>query len=152
MIDKTGLQLRDMKPDDLDAVLRIEQQVHSHPWTRGNFSDSLLHGHICKAYVDMDEIVGYAILMPAVDEVHLLDICIGVDYQRKGLGKKLLKDILALANELKFVRVLLEVRPSNVAAIALYRTMGFDEIGLRRGYYPAGQGREDAIVMENKLP
>lgn len=152
MINKSGLQLRDMMLNDLDAVLRLEQQVHSHPWTRGNFSDSLQHGHICKAYVDIDEIIGYAILMPAVDEVHLLDICIGAEYQRKGLGKKLLKDMLAMADELKFSRVLLEVRPSNVAAIALYRVMGFAEIGLRRGYYPAGQGREDAIVMEKQLP
>lgn len=152
MINKTSLMLRDMTPGDLDAVLRIEEQVHSHPWTRGNFSDSLQHGHICKAYADIDEMIGYAILMPAVDEVHLLDICIGADYQRKGLGKKLLKEMLAMAGELKFSRVLLEVRPSNVAAIALYRAAGFGEIGLRRGYYPAGQGREDAIVMEKKLP
>ena len=151
-MNKSGLQLRDMMLMDLDAVLRIEQQVQSYPWTRGNFSDSLEHGHICKAYVDIDEIIGYAILMPAVDEVHLLDICIAADFQRNGLGKKLLKDMLLMAGELKFSRVLLEVRSSNVAAIALYRAMGFVEIGLRRGYYPAGQGREDALVMENKLP
>ena len=151
-MNKSGLQLRDMMLKDLDAVMRIEQQVQSYPWTRGNFSDSLEHGHICKVYVDIDEIIGYAILMPAVDEVHLLDICIAAGYQRKGLGKKLLKDMLLMAGELKFSRVLLEVRSSNVAAIALYRAMGFVEIGLRRGYYPAGQGREDALVMENKLP
>lgn len=151
-MNKSGLQLRDMMLKDLDAVMRIEQQVQSYPWTRGNFSDSLEHGHICKAYVDIDEIIGYAILMPAVDEVHLLDICIAADFQRNGLGKKLLKDMLLMAGELKFSRVLLEVRSSNVAAIALYRAMGFVEIGLRRGYYPAGQGREDALVMENKLP
>lgn len=151
-MNKSGLQLRDMMLKDLDAVMRIEQQVQSYPWTRGNFSDSLEHGHICKAYVDIDEIIGYAILVPAVDEVHLLDICIAADFQRNGLGKKLLKDMLLMAGELKFSRVLLEVRSSNVAAIALYRAMGFVEIGLRRGYYPAGQGREDALVMENKLP
>jgi ribosomal-protein-alanine N-acetyltransferase len=136
---------------DVDAVLSIEQQVHHHPWTRGNFTDSLDNGHICKVFVGTDEIIGYAILMPAVDEVHLLDICIGAGYQRKGLGKKLLNNMLALAGKLKFTRVLLEVRPSNAAAIALYSAMEFGEIGLRRGYYPAAQGREDAIVMEKKL-
>jgi len=146
-----GLQLRDMTLADVEAVLRIEQQVHSHPWTRGNFTDSLENGHICKVYVDVNEIIGYAILMPAVDEVHLLDICIAGSGQRKGLGKKLLNDMLALAKELEFARVILEVRPSNVAAIALYRAAGFGHIGLRRGYYPAEHGREDAIVMENKL-
>ena len=147
----SGFLLRDMTLADIDAVLCIEQQVHRHPWTRGNFIDSLENGHICKVYVGMDEIVGYAILMPAVDELHLLDICISGDYQRKGVGKKLLREMLTLASELKFSRVLLEVRPSNLAAIVLYRAAGFGEIGLRRGYYPAEQDREDAIVMENKL-
>jgi len=144
-------QLRDMDWADVDAVLHIEQQVHNHPWTRGNFNDSLASGYICKVYEAANGIVGYAVLMPALDEVHLLDISIAGAYQRKGLGKKLLGEMLALARTLKFERVILEVRPSNVAAIGLYRTAGFSEIGVRRGYYPAEHGREDAIVMEYKL-
>lgn len=144
-------QLRDMDWADVDAVLHIEQQVHSHPWTRGNFNDSLASGYLCKVYEAANEIVGYAVLMPALDEVHLLDISIAGAYQRKGLGKKLLGEMLALARTLKFERVILEVRASNAAAIGLYRAAGFSEIGMRRGYYPAGHGREDAIVMEYKL-
>lgn len=144
-------QLRDMGWADVDAVLHIEQQVHSHPWTRGNFNDSLASGYICKVYEAANGIVGYAVLMPALDEVHLLDISIAGAYQRKGLGKKLLGEMLALARTLKFERVILEVRASNVAAIGLYRAAGFSEIGVRRGYYPAEHGREDAIVMEYKL-
>lgn len=144
-------QLRDMDWADVDMVLHIEQQVHNHPWTRGNFNDSLASGYICKVYEAANGIVGYAVLMPALDEVHLLDISIAGAYQRKGLGKKLLGEMLALARTLKFERVILEVRPSNVAAIGLYRTAGFSEIGVRRGYYPAEHGREDAIVMEYKL-
>ena len=144
-------QLRDMTWADVDTVLRIEQQVHSHPWTRGNFNDSLASGYICKVYEAANEMVGYAVLMPALDEVHLLDISIASAYQRKGLGEKLLGEMLSLARALKFDRVILEVRASNLAAIALYRTAGFGEIGVRRAYYPADNAREDAIVMEYKL-
>lgn len=145
------MQLRDMGWADVDAVLRIEQQVHSHPWTRGNFNDSLASGYICKVYEAANEIVGYAVLMPALDEVHLLDISIASAFQRKGQGGKLLGEMLELARTLKFERVILEVRASNLAANALYRAAGFSEIGVRRGYYPADNAREDAIVMEYRL-
>jgi len=143
--------LRDMTLVDVDEVQRIEMQVHSHPWTRGNFTDSLASGYICKVYAVANEIVGYAVMMPALDEVQLLDIGIAKTMQRTGLGKKLLQDMLMLARNQKFIRMLLEVRSSNAAAIALYRKVGFTDIGLRRGYYPAAHGREDAIVMEYKL-
>jgi [ribosomal protein S18]-alanine N-acetyltransferase len=145
------LVLRDMTWADVDAVLRIEQQVHSHPWTRGNFNDALATGNICKVYEAANGIVGYAVLMPALDEVHLLDISIASAHQRRGLGEKLLNDMLLLARELKFERAILEVRSSNLAANALYSKTGFSEIGVRRGYYPADNAREDAIVMEYKL-
>jgi [ribosomal protein S18]-alanine N-acetyltransferase len=151
VIAAANLSLRDMTLLDMEVVLQIEQQVHSHPWTRGNFTDSLASGHVCKVYADAQEIIGYAVLMPTVDEADLLDIGIAGKYQRKGLGKKLLNEMLALAKELKFARVILEVRPSNIAALALYRSAAFSEIGLRHGYYPAQQGREDAIVMEHKF-
>lgn len=151
MNNQPVMQLRDMLWEDLDAVMAIEQQVHSHPWTRGMFNDSLANGYICKIYESAGEIVGYAVLMPALDEVHLLDISIASAWQRKGLGGKLLDEMLALAREIKFARVILEVRPSNSAANALYRKTGFSEIGVRRGYYPTANGREDAIVMEYKL-
>jgi ribosomal-protein-alanine N-acetyltransferase len=145
------IRLRDMTAADVDAVLRIEQQVHFHPWTRGMFNDSLCNGYICKVYAAAEEIVGYAVLVPALDEVHLLDISIAGAHQRMGLGEKLLGEILALARERKFARMILEVRRSNLAANSLYRKAGFAEIGVRRAYYPAQDGREDAIVMEHKL-
>lgn len=150
-------KLRDMTLADVDAVLHIEQQVHLHPWTQGMFSDSLANGYICKICEAGSEIAGYAVLMPALDEVHLLDISIAKAFQRKGLGEKLLREMLALARERKFERMILEVRRSNFAASALYRKLGFAEIGVRRGYYPLDNGRaenserEDAIVMECKL-
>lgn len=151
MSTQPASRLRDMTLADVDAVLRIEQQAHSHPWTRGNFNDSLANGHICKVVEIENEIVGYALLMPALSEVQLLDISIARAYQRTGLGEKLLGEIMSLARMLKFERIILEVRVSNFAANALYQKAGFSQIGLRRDYYPASNGREDAIVMEYKL-
>jgi [ribosomal protein S18]-alanine N-acetyltransferase len=145
------MQLREMTAADMDAVLQIEQQIHSHPWTRGMFSDSLSGGYLCKVYGTSQEIVGYAVLMPVLDEVHLLDIGIAAARQRKGMGYKLFNIIKELYINRKFVRVLLEVRRSNLAAIALYRKAGFEQIGERRDYYPANNGREDALVMELKI-
>ena len=142
-----SLKLRDMTVDDIETVLRIEQQVHAHPWTRGNFSDALTSGYVCKV-AELDEIVmAYAVLMPGVDDAELLDIGVAVAYQRRGLGRELLEAMLSLAREFGKQRVVLEVRASNAAAIALYRTVLFVEMGLRRNYYPASHGREDAILM-----
>ena len=144
--------LRDMKETDLEAVLAIEGAVHAHPWTRGNFSDALRSGYQCKVYEsETREVVGYAVLMLAVDEAELLDIAIVTSQQRKGLGKKLLHEMLALARHHAMRRMVLEVRASNVPALILYRGMGFSDIGLRRDYYPSGSGREDAILMGRGL-
>lgn len=140
--------LRDMTADDLDAVLAIEQQVHSHPWTRGNFSDALKSGYQCKAYEDGNgEMLGYAVTMLAVDEAELLDIAIAAQHQRRGLGRKLLQEMVVLARRHHMRRMVLEVRASNQPAIGLYRSAGFADIGLRREYYPAQNGREDALLM-----
>lgn len=140
--------LRDMRESDLESVLAIERAVHAHPWTRGNFSDAMRSGYQCKAYEsDAGELIGYALMMQAVDEAELLDIAIAASQQRKGLGKRLLNEMLALARKEGMRRMLLEVRASNSPAIALYRSVGFGDIGLRRDYYPADHGREDAILM-----
>ncbi len=145
------MQLREMNPADVDAVMRIEQCVHAHPWTRGNFTDALNSGSICKVYETEGMMLGYFVLMPAVDEAQLLNISIAAEHQRKGLGRKLLDETMEMARGLGMLRMLLEVRPSNAAALGLYRDAGFREIGLRRGYYPGGNEREDAIVMEREL-
>lgn len=142
------MQLREMTPADVDEIMRIEQHVHRSPWTRGNFTGALESGYVCKVCEDDGEMLGYTVLMPAVDEVQLLTISIAAGYQRKGLGRKLLGEIKEIARGLNMRRLLLEVRPSNVAALGLYRDAGFREIGLRRGYYADASGREDAIVME----
>ena len=143
--------LRDMASADLDAVLRIEREVHGHPWTLGNFSDALRSEYQCKVFEQEGEMLGYAVLLLAVDEAELLDIAIAAAHQRKGAGRKLLESMLALARHENMRRMVLEVRASNQPAIALYRASGFEQIGLRRDYYPATNGREDAILMGKVL-
>ena len=140
-----------MTEADLNAVLCIEREVHAHPWTLGNFSDALRSKYRCKVFELDGTMVGYAVLMPAVDEAELLDIAIASQYQRKGFGRALLKELLALANRADMRRMVLEVRASNAPAIALYRSAGFEQIGLRRDYYPATGGREDALLMGRVL-
>jgi len=147
-----AMTLREMNREDVDAVVHIEQQVHSHPWTRGMFMDALMHGNICMVFSSGSEIAGYAVLLPSLDEVELLDISVASSFQRIGLGEKLLAAMLVLARENEWIRVILEVRRSNIPALSLYRKTGFVEIGSRRDYYPAENGREDAIVMEYRLP
>lgn len=142
------MRLREMNLADMDAIMRIEQRVHAHSWTRGNFTDALKSDCVCKVYEAEGTMLGYVVLMPAVDEAQLLNISIAVEQQRKGLGRKLLGETMEIARGMNMRRMLLEVRPSNVAALGLYRVAGFCEIGLRRGYYPAVNEREDAIVME----
>ena len=143
--------LRDMTEADLDAVLRIERGVHAHPWTPGNFSDALRSKYLCKVYEAKGQMYGYAVLMLAVDEAELLDIAIDSQHQRHGWGGKLLEEMLALARRHDMHRMVLEVRASNLDAISLYRKAGFADIGLRRDYYQAQNGREDAILMGREL-
>jgi [ribosomal protein S18]-alanine N-acetyltransferase len=143
--------LRDMAEADLEAVLRIERAVHAYPWTLGNFADALRSKYVCKAFEVDRDLVGYAILMPALDDAELLDIAIDARYQRHGWGSRLLEEMMALARRQQMRRMVLEVRASNAAAISLYRKAGFTDIGLRRDYYPAQNGREDAILMGRAL-
>jgi [ribosomal protein S18]-alanine N-acetyltransferase len=145
------LVLRQMHLMDIEPVMEIEQRIHPHPWTHGNFIDALESGYIGKVAELDGEMVGYAVLMPAMDEAHLLNIGIDTGHQGKSLGSELLQKMLELARTAGVRRIILEVRPSNTAAMALYNKGGFREIGVRRGYYAAAAGREDAIVMELEL-
>jgi [ribosomal protein S18]-alanine N-acetyltransferase len=147
----TRLRQRPMSLDDLDAVMAIENRIYPHPWTRGNFSDSLAAGYHCRVAQIVGEIVGYSVVMIALDEAHLLNLAVAAQWQRRGLGRELLNTLLERAHELRVRKVYLEVRPSNVAGRALYGSAGFTEIGTRRGYYPSERSREDAVVMELAL-
>jgi ribosomal-protein-alanine N-acetyltransferase len=141
-----------MQVSDLDDVLTIEDDVYPHPWTRGNFLDSLASGYETWTLRDSSgALIGYFLVMLAVDEAHLLNVSVHADLQGQGIGKKLLDKIVAVAREHRMTSILLEVRPSNKRAMEVYQRYGFARIGLRKGYYPAANNtREDAIVM--RLP
>jgi ribosomal-protein-alanine N-acetyltransferase len=136
-----------MREADLDGVMAIEKAIYSHPWTRGNFVDSLNAGYECRCLRLGAELLGYFVLMVAAQEAHLLNLSIDSGNQRRGLGSGLLRDAADLARRLGARNVFLEVRPSNRGAQALYTRFGFRKIGTRRGYYPAHAGREDALVL-----
>jgi [ribosomal protein S18]-alanine N-acetyltransferase len=136
-----------MLPEDLDDVLAIETAVYTHPWTRGNFTDSLSAGYDCRTWRVNGELVGYFVLMAAAGEAHLLNLSVGAAHQRRGHGRLLLKGAVELARRRGARSVFLEVRPSNLAAQALYCGFGFRRVAVRRGYYPAASGREDALVF-----
>lgn len=137
---------------DLDAVFAIEQAVYPHPWTRGNFVDSLASGYSAWTVYDGAELAGYFLLMIAVDEAHLLNVSVAAARQGQGLGRYLLDKVAACARGLGASSILLEVRPSNQRALAVYLRYGFVEIGRRKNYYPAHHGqREEAIVMRFEL-
>jgi len=144
-------RFRPMRPMDLDRVVQIEEAIYSHPWTRVNFADSLQAGYHCWTLERDSVVIGYGILMFGIDEAHLLNLSIAAEAQRQGYGKALLAHFKRVARDLGARSIYLEVRPSNAVARELYRRDGFREIGIRRGYYPAHSGREDAIVMEQRL-
>ena len=143
----TQPQFRPMRADDLERVMQIEPHLYSHPWTRGNFADSLEAGYSCWVIDTGHDLIGYGVLMVGVREAHLLNISISEEWQAKGYGRALLEHFIAVARHYDAQHLLLEVRPSNLAAQRLYASMGFSEITVRRGYYPAGGAREDAILM-----
>jgi [ribosomal protein S18]-alanine N-acetyltransferase len=144
-------RLEAMRPDDLDEVLAVEQAIYSHPWTRGNFIDSLRAGYDCRTWRLEGELLGYFILMCAVGEGHLLNLSIAAKHQRSGHGRALLHEAAGLARRRGAQGLFLEVRPSNLAAQALYTRCGFRRVAVRKGYYPAHSGREDALVLTLKL-
>lgn len=148
---KPELEMLPMQAADLDEVAGIEDAVYPFPWTRGNFADSIQAGYSAWVCRLGGELIGYAVIMLAVDEAHLLNISVAPRHQGIGHGARLLRHAMEVARRGGATSMLLEVRPSNAKAIALYRHFGFKEIGRRRGYYPAENGREDAIVMVREL-
>ncbi|MBU3579981.1 ribosomal protein S18-alanine N-acetyltransferase [Polynucleobacter sp. 73C-SIWE] len=155
-----------MQIADLDAVLEIESVSHLHPWTRGNFSDSLAAGHwaycirpqidqaIKGSYLDPAILWAYCILFPAVDELHLLNITVSPKLRKLGLGSRMMAAIEGVAAQQNIPRIILEARPSNIAAVTLYQKLGYEQIGIRKNYYPADLQlglREDALVMAKSI-
>ena len=143
--------LRPMRDGDLDKVMRIELRAYPFPWTVGIFRDCLRAAYPAWVLVENQRIIGYGVLSVAAGEAHVLNVCIDPDDQGHDHGRRLLRALVRAAQGLGAQRVFLEVRPSNPNAIALYHDEGFNEIGRRPRYYPAHDGREDAIVMAREL-
>ena len=140
-------EFRPMRAADLDRVMEVEPALYAHPWTRGNFDDSLTAGYSCWVVECGIALAGYGVLMIGVREAHLLNLSVATAWQRRGLGRMLLEHFVHIARGSDTAQMFLEVRPSNVAARRLYVEFGFREITVRHGYYPSGRGREDAILM-----
>jgi ribosomal-protein-alanine N-acetyltransferase len=132
---------------DLEGVLEVERGAYPFPWTRGIFEDCLRVGYSCWVTAQASTIVGYGVMSVAVGESHILNLCVRPELQRQGHGRRLLVHLLELSRRHNAEMAFLEVRPSNRAALALYRHVGFSEVGVRRGYYPAARGREDALIL-----
>ena len=145
------IEMLPMNASDLDDVLAIENTVYPFPWTRGNFADSLAAGYSAWVCRIGGELVGYAVIMMVLDEAHLLNISVDQSRHGMGFGARLLRHAMAVARTLGARMLLLEVRPSNERALQLYTHFGFVRIGRRKAYYPAHEGREDALVLSNAL-
>jgi [ribosomal protein S18]-alanine N-acetyltransferase len=144
------IRYRPLTENDLPRVVAIESMVYAFPWSFGNFRDSLFSGYYCTgAFVGeaANELIGYTIVMPALEEQHILNLAVSAAWQGRGAGAAMLAHLVAEARRTPCEVMYLEVRPSNVAALRLYDRFGFRELGRRRDYYPAVTGREDALFL-----
>ena len=141
-----NIEFRPMQAQDIDGVLALEQKAFSHPWSRQLYMDALTSYECWMMYKD-NQHVGHGVISQVLDEAHLLNIAIAVEQQGQGLGWQLLEHLMQRATERGCVECFLELRASNQPAYRLYERFGFNEIGRRRGYYPADGGSEDALVM-----
>ncbi len=140
-------QFRRMGDADLPRVAENELRAYAFPWSERNFADCLREGCDCWVLVLDGELCGHGVVTSGAGEAHLMNICIRRDRQGEGLGRQLLAHLLLCAFDRGARRLFLEVRPSNHVALALYRSAGFAQIGVRKDYYAADRGREDALVL-----
>jgi ribosomal-protein-alanine N-acetyltransferase len=143
--------IRDMGFDDVALVTQMELQSYPFPWSEGIFRDCLRVDYYCCVVELDDQLIGYAVMSTGAGEAHVLNLCVAASYRCRGIGGQLLGHLLEFAKGLGVNDVFLEVRPSNTAAIRLYQTEGFSQIGIRRGYYQATEGREDAVILRRSL-
>jgi ribosomal-protein-alanine N-acetyltransferase len=150
-IAEPPVRIRGMGHDDLPMVSDIERRSYEFPWRHGVFRDCRLAGYHCMVLERDSRVVGYGILSIAAGEAHILNLCVDANYRSLGYGEQILDAILMQARSAKVREIFLEVRPSNVRALALYRKKGFHRVARRPAYYQATEGREDAAVLAKKL-
>lgn len=151
ILKSAGGQFRPIEEADLLAIMEIERQAYPYPWTQGILRDCILIGYSCCLYEVGKVVQAYGVMSVAAGEAHILNLCVRPEIQGQGLGTKLLKHLISLARRQGADTLLLEVRPSNLAALKLYQNLGFNEVGSRKNYYPAEQGREDALILALSL-
>jgi ribosomal-protein-alanine N-acetyltransferase len=140
-----------MAADDVESVISLERIAYPFPWSEQIFRDCLRVGYDCWVVETGSGVVGYGVMSMGAGECHILNLCIDPGLRRRGAGRALLCMLLSRARRAGMLHAFLEVRPSNTAAMALYEDLGFQRIGLRRGYYQAASGREDAVVYRKAL-
>jgi ribosomal-protein-alanine N-acetyltransferase len=145
------IDIRSMHELDVPVVAAVERSAYQFPWSEGIFRDCLRVGYVCRV-VDVDgDLAGYGIMSVGAGEAHILNVCIRDEYRSRGFARKILSYLLERARAAGMHEAFLEVRPSNVAAARLYHSLGFEQVGVRRGYYQATVGREDAAVLRRTL-
>jgi ribosomal-protein-alanine N-acetyltransferase len=143
--------IRPMRPTDVVEVVAIERAAYQFPWSEGIFRDCLRVGYLCRVFTVARQVTAYGVMSFGADEAHILNLCVADDYRGRGAGKLMLGSLIERATAAGMGEAFLEVRPSNTAAIRLYLAAGFEQVGMRRGYYQAMNGREDAAVLRRVL-
>ncbi|MDE2450853.1 MAG: ribosomal protein S18-alanine N-acetyltransferase [Gammaproteobacteria bacterium] len=145
------IRIRPMTDADVAAVFAIERASYQFPWSEGIFRDCLRVGYVCRVLTLGNEVIGYGVMSVGAGEAHVLNLCVADSYRCRGLGRRMLAYLLERGVAAGMSEAFLEVRPSNTAAIRLYQAIGFEQVGMRRGYYQAVGGREDAAVLRLTL-
>lgn len=150
-LDFPEAQIRPMHELDVPVVVAIERSAYQFPWSEGIFRDCLRVGYVCRVVEAGSEIAGYGIMSIGAGEAHVLNVCVRDGYRGRGFARKVLSYLIERARNAGMYEAFLEVRPSNTAATRLYHSLGFEQVGIRRGYYQATNGREDAAVLRRIL-
>jgi ribosomal-protein-alanine N-acetyltransferase len=143
--------IRPMAEVDVASVVAIERASYQFPWSEGIFRDCLRVGYVCRVVTVEEQVIGYGVMSVGAGEAHILNLCVGEAFRCRGVGKRLLDYLIERGAAAGMSEAFLEVRPSNTAAIRLYQSLGFEQVGMRRGYYQAVGGREDAAVLKLAL-
>jgi len=145
------LVIRAMRGSDVPDVVVIERGSYQFPWSEGIFRDCLRVGYVCRVVTVSRQVMAYGVMSFGAGEAHILNLCVGEGYRCRGIGRQLLNSLIERAAASGMADAYLEVRPSNTTAIRLYLSLGFEQVGMRRGYYQAANGREDAAVLRRAL-
>nr|UXE44205.1 [Ribosomal protein S18]-alanine N-acetyltransferase [uncultured bacterium] len=143
--------IRAMRGNDIADVVAIERASYQFPWSEGIFRDCLRVGYVCRVVTVSRQVMAYGVMSLGAGEAHILNLCVGEAFRCRGVGRRLLDSLIERAATAGMADAFLEVRPSNTAAIRLYLALGFEQVGMRRGYYQAANGREDAAVLRRAL-